>query len=186
MMKIYMFIGIAAGVFAAGMSGNAVAQNLMPGLLGCKNIDDDSDRLACFDGLVSGFDSPAAVAAASNAEAAAPSESQTVAPEPVLTAVEGFGAGDLAATQEKAREKRKKIKSLTASVIDVARNKRGQYIVILDNGQIWRQIRADTNKLRVPSAGAEGMSVVIKRKSLGAHALYLNGENRSIRVERIK
>jgi hypothetical protein len=185
MMKTYMFIGIAAGVFAAGMSGNAVAQNLMPGLLGCKNIDDDSDRLACFDGLVSGFDSPAAVAAASNAEAV-PSESQTVAPEPVLTAVESFGAGDLVATQEKAGEERKKIKSLTASVIDIARNKRGQYIIILDNGQIWRQIRADTNKLRVPSAGAEGMSVVIKRKSLGAHALYLNGENRSIRVERIK
>ncbi len=173
-MKSYMLVGVLAGVFIAGMSGSAVAESLMPELLSCKNITDDSNRLACFDKLVSGV-APVTVAAAVESE-----------PEPVLTAEESFGAEDLASTKKKIREEREKVKSLTSGVIEIARNGNRKYVIILENGQIWRQLMADTNSLRVPSSGAQGMTAEIKRRKLGGHSLYLNGERRSIKVERIK
>ena len=176
MMKTYMVVGVI-GAFVFGVSGNAVAQNLMPDLLECKNLTDDSKRLKCFDGLMSDFDSNAVMA-----EMAAP----VIPPVPVLTPEERFGAEDLATTQKEVRKERNKVKALTASVIDVAKNKRGKYIVILENGQVWRQITADSSKLRIASSGAAGMSATIKKKSLGAHILLLNKDKRSIRVERIK
>jgi len=177
-MKSYMLIGSLAGVFIAGMSSNAAAENqipgLMPELLNCKNMADDSNRLACFDQIVTGIDS-VTVAAVVDAE-----------PEPVLTAEESFGSEDLASTQKKLRKEREKVKSITSSVIEIARNGNRKYVIILENGQIWRQLMADTNSLRVPSSSTQEMTAEIKRRKLGGHSLYLNGERRSIKVERIK
>lgn len=169
---------LAAAVASVGFCGGALAQNLAPGLIECRGIGDDSDRLACFDELAGGLDADR-VAASGGGEAA-------LASGPVLTPEERFGAEDLPETKEKQRKEREKIKSLAASIVDVGRNARGKYVIILDNGQVWRQLSADTDKLRVPKSGAEGMGVEIKRRSFGGHSLYLNGDNRSIRVERLK
>lgn len=150
----------------------ALAQDLGRALIECRDISDDSNRLACFDNLANGLESGAQVVAE--------------APAPVLSPEEQFGVEDLAETKEKKKKESGALKSLTAPVVDIGRNGRGKYVVILENGQIWRQLSADTGRLRIPSSGAEGLSVEIKRRSLGAHSLYLNGENRGIKVERIK
>jgi len=167
-------LGLAAITVTIAMSasGGAVAQGLTPALAACRGIVDDAGRLACFDSVASGLEADATVAASAVAQA------------PALSAQDLFGSEDLASTKErKKRENRKAV--LSAGVIDIARNKRGKYVVILDNGQVWRQINADTDKLRVPK-NATGLGVEIKRKALGAHLLKLDNGNRSIRVERIK
>lgn len=180
MVKSYFFIVAATAVVSIGFSGGAAAQNLATGLVECRGISDNSDRLECFDQLANALD-------AENLPVSAFMEGGEDLPvEPVLTAEERFGSEDLPQTVERKRKEREKLKSLTAAVVDIGRNGRGKYVVILDNGQVWRQLNADTNRLRVPKAGAEGMSAEVKRKKLGGHSLYLNGDNRSIRVERIK
>ena len=176
-MKSLNSVCLAATVIAfASVSEQASAQGLASSLMECRDISDNSDRLACFDALASGLNTSDVMADASAAVAP---------PQPVLTPEERFGADDLPATEEEKREE-EKLKSLAASVVDIARNGRGKYVVVLANGQVWRQLSADTSKLRIPKSGAEGLDVEIKRRSLGSHSLYLNGENRGIRVERIK
>jgi len=180
MMKSYQFSLVTALGLVFGASSAAQAQDLTSNLIECRDIGEAADRLACFDRLVGGLNQreiAEAVSASKDVESAGP-------PKVVLTAEESFGAEDLPLTEEE--REREKIISLTASVVDIARNGYGKYVVILANGQVWRQLNADSAKLRVPKSGAEGMSVEIKRRSLGAHALYLAGENRGIRVERIK
>ncbi|MEO1244022.1 MAG: hypothetical protein AAFX54_19095 [Pseudomonadota bacterium] len=179
MKNCHFSILAAAAVVSVGFCGGAAAQSLAPGLIECRGIGDDSDRLACFDRLAGGLEAEKIAVEATDGEAA-------LASGPVLTPEERFGAEDLPETKEKQRKEREKIKSLAASVVDVGRNGRGKYVIILDNGQVWRQLSADTDKLRVPKSGAEGMGVTIKRKSFGGHVLSLNGDKRSIRVERIK
>ena len=177
-MKSLNSVCLAATVIAfAGGSGQALAQGLASSLMECRDISDNSDRLACFDALASGLNASDVMADASAAVAPPP--------QPVLTPEERFGADDLPETEEEKR-KEEKLKSLAASVVDIGRNGRGKYVVVLANGQVWRQLSADTSKLRIPKSGAEGLDVEIKRRSLGSHSLYLNGENRGIRVERIK
>ncbi len=162
-------------------AGNA--QDLTSSLMGCRDINDDSDRLACFDNLVGAMGTQAVAQAPASAQAPV----EPAAPVVVLTAEERFGVDDLRKSDEvKKREKKTQLQSLSDSVVDIARNGRGKYVVILENGQIWRQLNADSGRLRIPKSGAEGMTVEIKRRSLGAHSLYLAGENRGIKVERIK
>ncbi|NNE39763.1 MAG: hypothetical protein HKN14_02465, partial [Marinicaulis sp.] len=102
-----------------------------------------------------------------------------------LTQEEIFGRNDLKDFQKEKKKTSKVNNTLASKVIEIAENKRGKYVVILENGQIWRQLSADTDKLRVPK-DASGIGVTIKRKALGAHVLSLETGKRSIRVERIK
>jgi len=171
-MKKLIALGLAGTMGAAWSAPGAMAQDLGRALMECRDISDDSDRLACFDSLASGLESGAQVV--------------SEAPAPVLSPEEQFGVEDLAETKEKKKKERESLKSLTSPVVDIGRNGNGKYVVILENGQIWRQLSADTGRLRIPGSGAEGLSVEIKRRSLGAHSLYLDGDNRGIKVERIK
>ena len=180
-MKSFNPVYLAATIVAfVGLPGSASAQGLASGVMECREIGDDSDRLACFDALANGLSAGGVIADASQLPTVAASP-----PQPALTPEERFGADDLPKTEAEKREE-DQLKSLATSVVDIGRNGRGKYVVVLANGQVWRQLSADTSKLRIPGAGAEGLPVEIKRRMLGAHSLYLNGENRGIRVERIK
>lgn len=179
-MKSFNPVYIAAALVACvGFTESASAQGLASSVMECREISNDSDRLACFDALASGLSVGDVISDVSHQIA------EAAPPQPVLTPEERFGAEDLPQTEEEKREE-DKLKSLAASVVDIGRNGRGKYVIVLANGQVWRQLSADTGKLRIPRAGAEGLNAEIKRRMLGAHSLYLNGENRGIRVERIK
>lgn len=159
----------------------AAAQGLPSSLLACRDIADDSERLECFDQAVAGIDESAL------ASIGALKEDEIAAAEPALSPEERFGREDLQeAKEERRKDEKKELKSLAAKVVEIAQNRRGKYVVVLDNGQVWRQLKADTNSLLIPSSDDEEISVEIKRRFLGAHVLSLVGDNRSIRVERIK
>lgn len=57
-------------------------------------------------------------------------------------------------------------------------------LVTLDNGQVWRQIKGDTQRIRVDLG--RNQTVDITETSLGGYALRLNEMRRTIRVERIR
>ena len=176
----------------------ATAQNdqLLDALQSCASVDKNKKRLKCFDAAMEQFAPPASTfRAAVSSEASDPSSADTEtdrfdapsedAKEPILakTAQDEFGANDLPAAKKAKQKKRPNV--MNASLVEIARNNRGKYVIILDNGQIWRQIRADTNKLLVPKE-EEGAKIQIKRRTLGAHSFRFEKDNRTIRVERIK
>lgn len=56
--------------------------------------------------------------------------------------------------------------------------------VTLEDGQVWRQIRGDTQK--VPATLKKNQTVDISESSLGGYRLRLNEMRRTIRVQRIR
>lgn len=152
------------------LGGVATAQTggLEADLLACKGLEKNKKRLKCFDGVLLNLEGGPKLSDASGSIESKPDDE--------------FGAIDLAKQRGK---KQAGQKVLTAGLIEIARNKRGKYVIILDNGQIWRQLSADTSKLLVPRNTA-GLEVAIKRRSLGAHTIRIGNDKRSIRVERIK
>ncbi|MDH4073473.1 MAG: hypothetical protein OEV41_10265 [Gammaproteobacteria bacterium] len=57
-------------------------------------------------------------------------------------------------------------------------------VIELDNGQVWRQIKGDTQRIRVDLS--RNQTVDITESSLGGYQLRLNEIRRTIRVERIR
>jgi hypothetical protein len=59
-----------------------------------------------------------------------------------------------------------------------------QLQVRLENGQIWRQIRGDVQRIRVDVS--RNPTVDIAESSLGGYRMYLTGINRIVRVRRVR
>lgn len=185
-------------------------------LLACKRINQENQRLVCLDrvlaemtepeddsvGVVvslSGSNPPASNSAAPGLGGAAPvlqestlanSETQTVLKDSkatlesngstVLTESEELGAEDIRRPQ-----RAKKPKSVILTLQQVGKDGFGKYYFVFDNGQRWQQIRSETRKLRLPRS-PQGKQVTIKRGAFGSHILSLEGDRRSIKVERIE
>jgi len=58
--------------------------------------------------------------------------------------------------------------------------------VSLSNGQVWRQIKGDTQKIRVPRKYRDGLSVEIWSAPVSGYKMRLTELKRTIRVERLK
>lgn len=181
----YRFAVVVAGIFSIFTVVPAGAQTLADVLRGCQAISDGAARLSCFDAIT--LPNTEQELAAADTDAGTLLTDTTVAVATVETRDDAFGKDDLARTKEakKKQNKADKLKSLQSTAVDIATNKRGKYVIILANGQVWRQLTADSDKLRIPR-DATGVGVTIKRKSLGAHVLVLENSKRSVRVERIK
>jgi len=147
----------------------------------CKPLAEPAARLACLDRLLGKavLDGNARETGA----LAAPADRDRLAlagtPETPRVAEDSFGFS----AEQVARDKRPDRQ--TAETVSISRTRSGKYVIVLENGQIWRQLKADTRRLIVNNDGA-GAIATIKKQSLGSHALTLNGSKRSIKVKRIK
>jgi hypothetical protein len=161
----------------------------------CRGISKSKARLRCFDRATKFLDeAPERVAQVQRTEseggkgtisvvAALPAE----APPPASYDAEevdpdaSFGAENL--VKKDGRERKKELRAVTVSITT---NKIGKYTVVLDNGQVWRQLQGDSNKLRVRRGAESGQGVIIKRRAMGAYALRLTNAKTSILVRRVK
>ena len=122
-MRPYLSSLLIAVGLGLSFPGAAFAQDLTSSLIGCRDISDDSDRLACFDNLAGALGTQAT--AQSPAQTTTQDQAPAAPAEPVvvLTAEERFGVGDLRKSDDqKQREKKKQLKSLSNAVVDIARN----------------------------------------------------------------
>jgi hypothetical protein len=76
------------------------------------------------------------------------------------------------------------IDSITVKVTDVAYSPYGKVIVFLDNGQVWRQIEADTEHAMLAKNG--GDAVTISRGMLNSYNMKVEGSNKTYKVKRVK
>ena len=125
----------------------------------CRQADSDAERIACLEAALLAKE-------ASN--------------EP-----EGIGASQVVArtqTREELLQQLEKAAGLTVARYETVPYERLQ--VTLENGQVWRQISGDTQKIRVDLQ--RNQTVDITESSLSGYKMQLNELRRTIRVERIQ
>lgn len=174
MKKPHLPLLLIAFLLPSLSAASAADDDFLAAFKACRKIEDDAARLACFDGLD-------AKQAKAPAVAAAPAPKKLTKEEKE----DAFGASTII-TKRKAEakaEEDEELKELTMALVETGKTRSGKYFFLLENGQMWRQIKADTTRLPLPKK-LEGVTVTIKRKRLGSHSLTLKG--RSVRVKRIR
>ena len=159
MTKLPVFSLAACALFA--LSVPAQAQGDDP-YADCAATTDDAARLACFD--------------ATYARQQVVLAQQEVREEREREEVFGFREADDAL--ERADEE----VNLTATVTEVLRGARRSQVVLLDNGQLWREIDGSTLRNRI----REGWVANITRHWSGAYEMRFEDRTGYLRVTRIQ
>jgi len=182
------FFWISLGV--AVLAGTAWAdadRDVLKEVAKCAEIASAADRLKCFDAAV-----PQAQAALAQPEAPVQTAQTTQSEgesegglmswfgfEKPVTKTEDFGK-----PQPKV-EGPKGITQINAVVAEFARTPTGKVLLILDNGQIWRQTDGDVAVMQDPGKG-EQIKVAIEKGFFGSYDLTVEGRNGIIKVRRVK
>jgi len=129
----------------------------------CVALEDDSERLACFD--------------ATYAEQRVVIAEREVREEERREEVFGFRDADAAVEREQAEGV-----AVTATVSEVLRGARRSQVLLLDNGQLWREISGSTLRNRV----RDGWVGTITRHWSGAYEIRFEGRSGYLRVARVQ
>ena len=146
----------------------------------CADITDSVERLKCFD---------AAVPRAKSALTAPPEKAKDEGgilqwfgfprPDKPVVKTEDFGKPPVPIDVPK------EITEITSTVLEFAKTPRGKAVFILDNGQVWRQLDADSTNVLEPPSGTK-MKVTIEMGFLNSYNLTIDGRNGLIKVTRLK
>ena len=155
----------------------------------CRDTSSDADRITCLEAALLGQErlidtSTRTQVDPPDLELDAGPAAGAVEPVPIATPV-GIGAEQVIAstqTSEELRESLEAARGLSVASYDHVPYER--LLVTLENGQVWRQIKGDTQKIRVDLK--RNQTVDITESSLGGYKLQLNEMRRTVRVERIK
>jgi hypothetical protein len=77
------------------------------------------------------------------------------------------------------------VDSISGTLTDYSFTPFGRFIVFLDNGQVWRQIQADTETAHF-SRSAGDNTVTIERGAIGSYNLRINDSKKIFKVTRVK
>ena len=170
-------------VFVLSVAGPAradVTRDVLTEITKCADIVDATERLKCFDAAVPRAKSALAV----------PAE-QAPAKRGILDWF-GFGRPQKSATKPEDFGKPapspppgEGLTEITAAVVEFARTPRDKSVFILDNGQVWRQLDADSTVVFDPAPGTT-MKVTIEQGALGSYNLTIEGRRSFIKVSRLK
>lgn len=155
----------------------------------CRDIADDAERLECYD-RATGRERerrPAAQADAPMTEPAAATPSVDAA---VPAALPSSRAGSSPATaqpgpdasrlSDDSSESEGEPKSITSRVLDVSTRARGEHVVVLENGQVWRQEFASRYFPVEP-----GDEITVRKQFFGGYRLTTES-GKGYRVERVR
>ncbi len=159
------------------------------GTADCRSIKKDKARLACYDAL---FDPPGRAEGLQEAMIEPDQESERMVngsaiktdipdqplSEDVIKERE-FGEERIA----EVRQRRDQEQPLVAVAETIAKDRRGKLIVILHNGQVWRQLPGDQGRIHI---GEDNPEIEIKRAALGSYSMKVGKARRRIKVERVK
>jgi hypothetical protein len=176
---------LTATAFAT-LSFAAIADVPESDVVRCAAIVPDGERLACYDAVADKVSAAASIAATRRAAAAeAARKAEVEAAEAARKAaalaearkVEQFGSETTPQRDALADEK---LDALAAKVTEVFSDRYGNYLLMLDNGQLWKQIAGKLLTVRV------GDDVTVKRGSLGSYRLKVVRQGRTVDAKRLK
>jgi hypothetical protein len=131
----------------------------------CRDSSSDAQRIACLE--------------------AALLAKEPAAEKPATSTPAGIGAEQVIArnqTRDEVLDALEAANGLAVASYDVVPYER--LLVTLTNGQVWRQIKGDTQIIRVDLD--RNQTVDIAQSSLGGYKMRLNELRRTIRVERLQ
>lgn len=111
----------------------------------CLSIEGRSDRLACYDELARAYLDQAG-------RQATPAPSQSVSPDPE-PAEDDFGK------PSKNKKARQSVPQFTARIESVRKAARGNYVMTLNNGQVW----AENEPNKRPIEGGQDVTIIKRR-----------------------
>lgn len=164
-----------------------IAENVDKRLLEkCIKIDNDTDRLACFDRLFSIPAQPAQSSKLLDESNLVGIDSQNNKTESVinndipkideskntLKQLDSFGGDEFA--------RKNQPDSLIMSVASVSKNAYGLRRFTMENGQVWRE--TSSSRLRIKSQD----KVTVSKGALSAYFLQKPGKNSKVKVKRVK
>jgi hypothetical protein len=156
----------------------------------CAAVENDAERLACYDGAVAAVDAEAAKMAAERKaqaeqrkreeQAKAEADAKLAAEKTAKDKVDAFGAAGMP-SDRRPEVKTDSIDELQASITEVFYSPMNQMILVLDNGQMWRQM----DGMSVPAV-RNGDKVVIKKRALSGFRLTFVRQKRTIDIKRYR
>jgi len=124
------------------------------------------ERLSCYDRVAQGaVRAPQAPAAQARGE-------------PPADPARDFGKEQLPSTAAPENDR------ITAEISDFLKDPREHFTVVLQNGQIWRQMAGDTGVARFQTGRTH--QVTISRGVLGSYDLRFNDRNLTFKVQRLR
>jgi len=161
-------------------SDMVMAGSLTEDLGACAVIGDDSERLDCYDGLANRTlpPTPTDNAAAVQPESKIPAQA-TAPPDLSSEQLFGLGADEIRSSYE-ADSGTGDMKELRATVTEVHPAGPGRVLVVLDNGQTWRQVNTTNLKLKA------GDAITVHKAAFGSFKMKKVGSSRAMRVRREK
>lgn len=182
------FIWISLGVAAlAGTAWADADRDVVKAVAKCAEIASAEDRLKCFDTAV-----PQAQAALAQPEAPIQTATTQTEGESEGGMLSWFGLDrpvtkteDFGKPPPKVEERQQGITHISAAVAEFARTSSGKVLLVLDNGQIWRQIDGDSGVVQDPPKG-EPLKVSIEKGFFGSYDMTVEGRNGIIKVRRVK
>jgi hypothetical protein len=163
----------------------------------CKQTSTDADRVACLEAALLGKEVSAEPevapevttveeAAIAVEEAAPEASAAEVVPAAVPEAQpEGIGAEQVLKRTRSIEEREANMQQERG--LQIAKYEWVPYerlVVTFENGQVWRQIKGDVNRIRTSLERNQTADIV--ESGLGGYQLRLNEIRRTIRVERIR
>jgi hypothetical protein len=158
------FLIVVAGLWVSF----ANAAELSDQLAQCRAVQNDLQRLICYDKIGTSGYTPAVGAVVAEPRQLPPENS----PATVTAAPDNFGI------EHKVIEKA--ASSISSTVVSIVQSKRGFWTITLDNGQKWRQISSDGFVLR------KGEEIEISRGTFNSFLLSKKGSERQTKVTRLQ
>lgn len=150
----------------------------------CRTVENDLHRLMCYDAAIDALNKKQVTAApVAQAKNVAPTTTQApqvkVAPtNPVQEVVANSATDTEFGLEHKNIGKEADSQELESTISTVKKAPRGELILTLDNGQVWRQLGTDSFRVKA------GQTVIISRGAFNSFLLRLEDKNKSIRVKR--
>jgi hypothetical protein len=187
---------LALAVLAAFPArAQAPTQQQLDAMARCAAVADDKARLACYDAAAH-QKSPAGAppgALPGNREPTAEEQkswfgfdlSGLFGGGATQTTPQQFGSEETTETRARVETSEAAIDSISAGVTKITLSPFGRFTLVLDNGQVWRQIEGDVERAMFRNPATEN-KVTIERGLIGSYNLTLNGNEKIFKVTRLK
>lgn len=188
--KLFATAVVACAAAAPALAASPV-EKAIDAAMACRTMSDNAQRLACFDAAMGGIETAKAEETTRFAEKKAAKEKKKkddfgLRGNDVLVmdnTPENFGGE--AVPEIRAAQEEKRLKAITATATSIKVNSLKQATLTLDNGQVWKQLEADTESLPRQADG-KSYAVTIKRATMGNYMATIEELHRTIRVTRVK
>lgn len=191
MAKPLVFLAAAAAALCA--AGGAAAQSADPIGYCRENSGGQSERIACLEAAIAALMAQRSASTPPDAaDAAVPPRPGSAGPETMAAAepppaVSGLGAEQVERRlrkDDKLAEADAEQAEVTAAVVEAGETALGKALLVLDNGQVWRQRDSDRNRIRLSSK--QKYTVTIKAGMISGYRIHINELGRTFVAERVQ